>query len=108
MLVEMRVYHCLPGRLPALMNRFRNSVLDLYKKHGFKPIGFFTTMIGESQQELTYFLSWDSLAERERLWSAFFSDPEWAAVRDASEKDGFIVDNTRNQILAPTDFSPMR
>ena len=67
MLVEMRVYHCLPGRLPALLNRFRNAVLTLYKKHGFKPIGFFTTVIGESQQELTYFLSWESLAERERI-----------------------------------------
>jgi hypothetical protein len=108
MLVEMRVYHCLPGRLPALLNRFRNAVLTLYKKHGFKPIGFFTTVIGESQQELTYFLSWESLAEREKYWTAYLADPEWIAVRDASEKDGFILDNTRNQILAPTDFSPLR
>jgi len=108
MLVEMRVYHCLPGRLPALMKRFRNPVLELLKKHGFKPIGFFTTMIGESQQELTYLLSWESLAERERCWAAYLADPEWIAARDESEKDGFILDNTSNQILAPTDFSPMR
>ena len=58
MLVEMRVYHCLPGRLPALLSRFRNAVPALYKKHGFKPIGYFTTVDCQSQQELTYFLSW--------------------------------------------------
>jgi glutathione S-transferase len=40
---------------------------------------------------LTYFLAWESLAEREAKWNAFFVDPEWLAVRAATEKDGPIV-----------------
>lgn len=108
MLLEMNVYHCLPGRLPALINRFRTMTLDLFAKHGFTPVGFFTTKIGRSHQELTFMLRWDSLAQREECWSAFMADQDWLAARTASEADGMIVDNASNQILVPTDFSPMK
>ena len=66
MIYEMRVYRCLPGRLPALLKRFDTITLKLWEKHGIKQAGFFTTLVGESNQELTYFLAWDSLAEREK------------------------------------------
>lgn len=108
MLLEVCVYHCLPGRLPALLNRFRTATLGLFEKHGFTPVGFFTTRIGRSAQELTYMLRWESLEQRDRCWTAFMADPEWIAARTASERDGWIVDNASNQILMPTDFSPMR
>ena len=71
MIYEMRVYRCVPGRLPALLKRFENTTLKLWEKHGIRPVGFFTTLVGESNQELTYFLAWESLAEREKKWNAF-------------------------------------
>lgn len=106
MLLEMCVYHCLPGRLPALAERFRTVTLGFFEKHGFTPAGFYTTKIGQSHQEMTFFLKWKSLEEREHCWNAFMSDEGWLAARTASEKDGMIVDNASNQILVPTDFSP--
>jgi len=54
MIYELRVYRCLPGRLPALMKRFETITLKIWEKHGIKQAGFFTTLIGESNQELTY------------------------------------------------------
>jgi hypothetical protein len=108
MILEMCVYRCVPGRLPALLNRFETATLRLFEKHGFKPHGFFTTVIGPSAQELTYFLIWDSLADREKCWQAFHADPEWIAAFDESVKDGIIVENAANQILKPTAFSPLR
>lgn len=74
---EMRVYRCIPGRLPNLLKRFETITLDMWKKHGIRPAGFFTTLVGESNQELTYLLEWDSLAEREQKWNAFQADPAW-------------------------------
>ena len=65
MIMEMRVYRCLPGRLPALMKRFDTLTLKLWDKHGIKQAGFFTTLIGTSNQELTYFVAWE-LAGRSR------------------------------------------
>ncbi len=108
MIYESRIYHCIPGRLPALLKRFETVTLKLFEKHGIRPVGFFTTLIGESNQELTYFLAWESLAEREIRWTAFTTDPEWLAARAKSEEDGQIVANITSQLLTPTAFSAMR
>jgi hypothetical protein len=108
MIYEMRVYRCVPGRLPALLNRFANITLKIWERHGIKQAGFFTTLIGESNQELTYFLAWESLADRETKWNAFQADPEWHAKRAETEKDGPIVANVLVQMLAPTAFSSVK
>ena len=108
MIYESRVYRCIPGRLPALLKRFDTLTLKLWDKHGIKQAGFFTTLIGESNQELTYFLAWESLAERETKWTAFQTDPEWIAARAKTEEDGQIVGNIVSQLLVPTAFSAVK
>jgi len=108
MIYEMRVYRCLPGRLPALLERFETITLKIWEKHGIKQAGFFTTVVGESNQDLTYFLAWESLADREKKWTAFQSDPEWIAKRAETEKDGQIVLTIVNQLLQPTAFSSVK
>jgi hypothetical protein len=108
MIYEMRVYRCIPGRLPALLKRFETITLNLWEKHGIRQAGFFTTVVGESHQELTYFLTWESLADREKKWAAFQSDPDWIAARAKTEADGQIVANIVNQLLAPTAFSSVK
>jgi hypothetical protein len=108
MVYEMRVYHCIPGRLPALLKRFETMTLGIWQKHGIRQAGFFTTVIGETNQQLVYFLAWESLAEREEKWSAFLADPEWHAARAETEKDGQIVERVANQLLTPTAFSSVK
>ena len=108
MIHEMRVYRTLPGRMPALLKRFETATLRMWERHGFRQAGFWTTVIGESNNDLTYLLAWDSLAERERCWAAFNTDPEWLAARADSEKDGLIVANITSSILQPTSFSSVR
>ena len=108
MIHELRIYHCIPGRLPALLKRFETRTLRIWEKHGIRQAGFWTTIIGESNQALYYLLAWESLAEREQKWSAFMADPEWIAARAESEKDGLIVAKVTNEILQPTSFSSVR
>ncbi len=108
MIYEMRVYRVVPGRMPALLNRFANTTLEMWKTRGFRPVGFWTTLVGDSNMELTYMLAWESLAEREQKWNAFMADPEWIAKRAESEKDGAIVANISNSFLQPTAFSAMK
>ncbi len=105
MLYELRIYDCCPGRLPALLDRFNTITLKIWERHGIKQAGFWTTAIGESNQQLIYFLAWESLAEREQKWGAFQSDPEWITKRAETEKDAPIVANVSSQILTPTAFS---
>ena len=95
-------------RLPALLNRFANTTLAIWERHGIKQAGFWTTYIGESNHDLHYLLQWESMEERDRKWAAFQADPEWTEKRAASEADGPIVANVSNQILAPTAFSSVK
>ncbi len=108
MLYELRVYHCLPGRLPALLRRFETATIQLFEKHGIRQVGFWTVSIGESNQDLVYILQWESLAQREKCFAAFQADPEWIEARRKSEQDGPLVASISNSILTPTAFSAMR
>jgi hypothetical protein len=108
MIYELRIYHAVPGQLPALISRFQNHTIQIWEKHGIHQAGFWTTLIGKSNQQLTYMLTWDSLAEREKRWSAFITDPEWLAVSKESEKNGPLVQNISNELLTPTAFSSVK
>ena len=108
MIVELRTYHCAPGRLPALHERFTGTTLGFFEKYGIKQIGFWTNLTGNTNQSLTYLLQWDSLAEREARWNAFQSDAEWIAKRAASEAQSIIVERIENQFLTPTAYSALK
>jgi hypothetical protein len=108
MIYELRIYRCVPGRMPALLSRFENETLRIWEKHGIRQAGFWTTLIGNSSQEITYMLAWDSMVERERRWDAFRADPEWLAVVAKTEKDGQLVENISSQLLTPTAFSAVK
>jgi hypothetical protein len=104
---ELRIYTATPGRLPDILARFRDHTLKIWERHGIRQAGFWTTLVGPNSSTLTYLLAWESLAEREAKWNAFIVDPEWLAVRAATEKDGAIVASVANSFLEPTPFSSM-
>lgn len=108
MIYELRVYHCMPGRLPDLNRRFDTITLKLWEKHGIRQVGFWTVLIGESNQALYYLLEWKDLAERERVWNAFMRDPDWLEAREETEKHGPLVARVSNTILAPTSYSKLK
>lgn len=108
MIHELRVYHCLPGRLPEVVRRFDTITLKLWEKHGIRQAGFWTTLVGESNSDLIYMLAWDSMAEREAKWNAFASDPEWLEKRAETEQNGPLISSISNQFLQPTPFSSVQ
>ena len=108
MLYELRVYHCVPGRLPDLLKRFDTITLNIWKRHGIEQAGFWTTTIGGSSQTLYYFLKWETLAEREAKMAKFGADPEWLSARAKTEENGPIVASITNSFLTPTSFSSVK
>ena len=108
MLYELRIYHCVPGRLPDLIKRFDTLTLPLWKKHGIQQAGFWTTEVGESNHNLIYLLAYESMADREKKWGAFSTDPEWISKRAETEKNGPLVQTFSNQFLKPTSFSSVK
>lgn len=108
MIYELRRCRCLPGKLPALLKRFEASTIELWGRHGIQQVGFWTTLVGPSDQELIFMIAWESFEERERKWTAFATDPDWLAVRADSQQDGEIIASVENSLLTPTKFSAVR
>lgn len=108
MIYELRVYHAMPGKLPALVDRFRKTTVGIWKRHDIRPVGFWTVDIGESTNDLYYLLQWEDMAHRERATTAFQGDREWIAARDQSEAAGPLIASVTRTLLKPTDFSGLK
>jgi len=108
MIYELRVYHAMPGKLPSLIDRFASHTIHLWKKHDFRPIGFWTVDIGGNTNDLYYMLEWDDLAHRERSTIFFSEDQDWMNIRNESEKGGALISGVTRTLLKPTEFSALK
>ena len=106
---EMRTYTTHPGRLDALHKRFGGHTNRIFVKHGMSLIGYWTPAEGpESKNTLVYILAYPSRTARDAAWQAFRDDPEWKRAKEASERDGKIVDKVVSVFLNATDYSPIQ
>jgi len=105
---EQRIYHAMPGRMPDLLKRFEQVTLPLWERHGIRQAGFWTVIVGGSNHDLHYLLAWNSMAERDERWTAFSTDQEWLAQREATERNGPLISSLSNAFLQPTAFSAVR
>ena len=109
-LFELRVYHSPTRRqLQALEERFAGPEIRIFHRVGVHPILYGSTVIGPNMPNLTYVIPFDDLAAREKAWSAFGADEEWAKVRQESvEKSGQISNIIQISIYQATTYSPIR
>jgi hypothetical protein len=107
---ELRVYHCLPGRLPALQARFRDHTIAIFNKHHMTSIAYWTPQDPATKDNtLIYILAHESREAARKNWSEFGADPEWREVVKVSEADGGkIVEKVDSSFMDPTDYSPIK
>jgi hypothetical protein len=108
MIYEMRVYRCVPGRLPALLKPLRQHHAQDLGEARHQASRLLHHADRRVQPGADLFPAWESLADRETKWNAFAADPEWHAKRAETEKDGPIVANVLVQMLTPTAFSSVK
>jgi hypothetical protein len=113
---ELRTYTTTPGNLPALHTRFREHTLALFAKHGMTNLWYWQLMPGQKDVDadntLIYMLAHASTDAAKASFDAFRADPEWVAVKQASEdKAGgslTVPDGVKSVFLQATDYSPIR
>ena len=105
MLYESRVYHAVPGKLPALNDRFASITMGYFNQYDIGMMGFWTDDIGASNK-LTYILTFDDMADREKKWVAFGADKARLAAFAETEADGPLVAKVHNSFMMPTPYSP--
>jgi NIPSNAP len=78
----------------------------IFNKAGFTQVFYGDTLIGGHLPNLTYMLSFESLAARDQHWTAFATNPDWKTMQ-ANPRYGFeeIVSNISNFILQPAPYS---
>lgn len=100
MIYEIRVYEAVEGRAEAMRRRFRDSVATkFFPRHGIELVGAFTAPAEDGR--LTYMTRFADEDARKKAWAAFGTDPEWAAVKAASETDGPLLKNQIVSVLSP-------
>jgi hypothetical protein len=107
MIYELRVYDTIPGKLPALVERFTDHTIGYFQKHGIKVIGLWTDAIGTSNR-LTYIVAFEDADHRDRAWAACLNDPGLREVFAESERDGPLIRLMTNTILRPIPGSPLQ
>ena len=78
----------------------------IFNKAGFTQVFYGDTLIGGHLPNLTYMLSFESLATRDQHWSTFGTNPDWKTMQ-ADPRYAFenIVSNITNFILTPAPYS---
>jgi NIPSNAP protein len=111
---ELRTYTASPGQLDNLLARFRDHTVKLFEKHGMTNFGYFTPTEAKDGAggKLIYLLTHKSPEAGAESFKAFRADPDWVAVKKASEdKAGgslTVPDGVKSELLVPTDYSPTR
>jgi hypothetical protein len=109
---ELRIYTTNPRKLPDLHARFRDHTMKLFEKHGMENIIYWTLaedFKDESKDNtLVYILAYKSKEAAEASWKGFREDPDWKEAREASEKNGKLVDKVESVFLNPTDYSAIK
>lgn len=106
---ELRIYTTNEGKLPDLLKRFREHTCQLFAKHGMTNIGYWVPIDEEngSKNTLIYLLRHSSRQAAAESFKAFGNDPEWKAVKEASEANGKILAKPPESIfLTTTAYSP--
>lgn len=101
---ELRTYTAAPGKLDALLARFRDHTVALFAKHGMTNVGYWVPA-DNTERKLVYLLAFPDRAARDASFKAFGADPEWKAASKASEANGKLVDKIESRFLTATDFS---
>ena len=83
---ELRVYHTVPGKLPALESRFRDTTSKLLAKHDLKVVGYWVPE-GAPGWDNTFIciVAHSSREEAKKNWDAIRADPEFQEVIKAEQ-----------------------
>ncbi len=104
MLLDVRTYKCLPGRMQAQ--------LELYKKYGYAvqirylgaPLCYAAAESGDLNT-ITHIWVYESAADREAKRAKMAADPEWKVFLAENAKAGNLIGQT-NCLMTPVAWAP--
>ena len=107
---ELRMYESNNAlTLSRKIKMFDSGEIGIFRRLNMAPVFFGETIFGTNMPNLTYMLGYDSMAAREKAWTAFGQDPEWQKMRSQpGVSDAEVVSNISNWIMSPLQGSDIR
>jgi len=102
MIVDLRIYTCLPNRVAEFVALYEKMGWPLQQKHLGNCVGWYTTIEG-SLNTVVHMWGYEDQADRERRRAAMAADPAWADYLAEVAKRGMLV-KMENRIVKPAPF----
>jgi hypothetical protein len=89
MIIELRRYSILPGRIADMHTRMREVLLPMFAEHGIpRPFAIWDSVEPDGSSMLSWMLNWESYERRNAAWATF--KPLFGKVRQARGGDEFV------------------
>jgi hypothetical protein len=105
---QLRVYELFDNTKQASHARYRDHVMRLMARHGFKIVAAWESP-RDGGTDLVYLLEWPDEKTMAERWAAFRADPEWVRIKSETEStERPLVGEIRERVLYPLEYSPQR
>ena len=108
---ELRVYTTLPGKRPALEDRFRDHTSKMFERAGMTNVGYWNAATGDNAEEtFIYLLAYPSHEARDQMWEELGTYEDFQEIIIAVERDDErrLIENIEARMLEPTSYSGLR
>lgn len=107
---ELRTYEARSAdALAHKVAMFNDAEIAIFRQIGMTPVFFGENLFGTRLPSLTYMLTFDDLAARQKAWATFRTHPDWQRVsKDPRWNVLGNVSVTNVAYLTPLSFSPVR
>jgi len=102
MIVDLRIYTCLPNKVPAFLRIYEEKAWPLQLQYLQNCVGWYTTIEGELNT-IVHMWGYASQGEREQRRNALAADPAWGDYLKAVAESGALI-RMENRILRRTPF----
>jgi hypothetical protein len=104
MIYELKKYTAHPGKAQALVRRFGEHTLPIFKRCGIEVVHCWTEP--GKPDDFYYLTRFADAQARDAALKAFGADEEWKSVKAATETEGPLLASQSTVALVPTGFSP--
>jgi NIPSNAP len=108
---ELRTYESRNAEtLAKKIDMFNQAEIALFRSIDMTPVFFGENVYATRLPSLSYMLTFDTLAAREKAWTAFRTHPEWQRIQKDPRwtAEGGITTVTSSVLLNPLPFSEVR
>ena len=102
MIVDLRIYTCLPNRLPEFVALYEKEAWPIQLKYLENCLGWYTTVEG-ALNTVVHMWGYTDQGDRERRRAAMAADPAWQAYLRKVGEAGLLI-AMENRIIRPTGF----